>query len=140
MKMRPRPWYMLLLLTLLAYGFMDAQSTPPSASTGSAQDAMSRDLLEVTIPELEHMYRSHKYTVTQVVQWYLARIAQYNGIYRAVQTVDSEGALAVAAREDAEAAAGGDHYQRGRCGAFPSSTKRIHRSRASSPPMVGKGT
>ncbi len=123
MKMRPRPWYLLLLLTLLAYGFMDAQSTPPSAGTDSAQDAMSRDLLEVTIPDLEQMYRSHKYTVTQVVQWYLARIAKYNGIYRAVQTVDSEGALAAAAREDAEAAAGGDHYQRGPMWGVPIVTK-----------------
>src|SRR5271156_2860277 len=123
MKMRPRPWYMLLLLTLLAYGFMDGQATTPSASTESAQDAMSRDLLEVTIPELEQMYRSQKYTVTQVVQWYLARIAKYNGIYRAVQTVDSEGALATAAREDAEAAAGGSHYQRGPMWGIPIVTK-----------------
>jgi amidase len=120
MKMRPRPWYMLLSLTLLAYGFMDAQATPPSAST---EDAISRDLLEVTIPELEQMYSSHKYTVTQVVQWYLARIAKYNGIYRALQTVDSEGALAVAAREDAEAAAGGSHYQRGPMWGIPIVTK-----------------
>jgi amidase len=123
MKMRPRPWYRLLFLTLLAYSFVNAQSTPPSAGTGSAQDAMSRDLLEVTIPELEQMYSSHKYTVTQVVQWYLARIAKYNGIYRAVQTVDSEGALAVAAREDAEAAAAGDHYQRGPMWGVPIVTK-----------------
>ena len=84
---------------------------------------MSRDLLEVTIPELEQMYSSHKYTVTQVVQWYLARIAKYNGIYRAVQTVDSEGALAAAAREDAEAAAGGSHYQRGPMWGVPIVTK-----------------
>jgi amidase len=120
MKMRPRPWYMLLLLTLLAHGFVDAQATPPSAST---EDAMSRDLLEVTIPELEQMYSSHKYTVSQVVQWSLARIAKYNGIYRAVQTVDSEGALATAAREDAEAAAGGSHYQRGPMWGVPIVTK-----------------
>src|ERR1700734_477982 len=120
MKMRPRPWYMLLLLTLLAYGFMDAQATTPSVST---EDAMSRDLLEVTIPELEQMYSSHKYTVTQVVQWYLARIARYNGIYRAVQTVDSEGALATAAREDAEAAAGGSNFHRGALWGVPIVTK-----------------
>ena len=63
---------------------------------------MSRDLLDVTVPQLEQMYRDHKYTVTQVVQWYLARIAKYNGIYRAVQTVDATGALATADREDAE--------------------------------------
>ena len=49
------------------------------------------------------MYREHRYTVTQVVQWYMARIARYNGIYRAVQNVDQAGALATAAHEDAEA-------------------------------------
>src|SRR6202050_2851959 len=58
MKMRPRPWYLLLLLCLWGQGRMIAQATPPSASNDSAQDAMSRDLLEVTIPELEQMYSS----------------------------------------------------------------------------------
>src|SRR6202522_3805620 len=101
---RPRTpfWYLLLVLTLSA--------TPAFAD---AQDAMSRDLLEVNIPKLEAMYRDHKYTVTQVVQWYMARISKYNGIYRAVQNVDRAGALATAAREDAEAKAGGSTYQRG---------------------------
>jgi amidase len=61
------------------------------------------DLLEVTVPQLQAMYRSHRYTVTQVVQWYLARIDRYNGIYRAIQTVDAAGALATAASEDAHA-------------------------------------
>ncbi len=75
-------------------------TTPTFAA--DSQDAMSRNLLEVTVPQLEQMYRDHKYTVTQVVQWYLARIAKYNGIYRAVQNVDTAGALATAAREDAE--------------------------------------
>jgi Asp-tRNA(Asn)/Glu-tRNA(Gln) amidotransferase A subunit family amidase len=74
---------------------------------------MDRDLLEVTIPKLEELYRSHKYTVTEVVQWYIARIAKYNGIYRAVQTLDEKGALATAAREDAEADAGGSSFRRG---------------------------
>src|ERR1700731_1686746 len=77
--------------------------TAPSFAADS-QDAMDRDLLEVTVPQLEQMYRDHKYTVTQVVQWYMARIAKYNGIYRAVQNVDAAGALATAAREDAEGA------------------------------------
>ena len=92
MKMRTLPWYLILVLTVL--------SAPAFAST--PQDAMNRDLLEVTVPQLEQMYRNHKYTVTQVVQWYMARIAKYNGIYRAVQNVDATGALATAAREDAE--------------------------------------
>ncbi len=89
--MRMRGWGWCLLLLLL------------SAPAGMAQDAMDHDLLEVTVPQLQQMYRDHKYTVTQVVQWYLARIAKYNGIYRAVQNVDRLGALATAAREDAEA-------------------------------------
>lgn len=69
-----------------------------------SQQSMNHDLLEVTVPRLEQMYRAHTYTVSQVVQWYLARIARYNGIYRAVQTVDTAAALAAAAREDAQPA------------------------------------
>ncbi len=76
---------------------------------------MDDDLLEVTIPQLENFYATHKYTVTQVVQWHLARIAKYNGIYRAVQTLDARGALATASAEDADAAAAksGKSPQRG---------------------------
>jgi amidase len=121
MKMRSRPWRLLLLLILLGSGSM--QAAAPSASNDSAQDAMSSDLLEVTIPQLEQMYSDHKYTVTQVVQWHLARIAKYNGVYRAVQTVDREGALATAAREDAEDAAGGSHFLRGPMWGVPIVTK-----------------
>jgi amidase len=82
-------------------------------TAGLPPTAIDRDLLEVTIPKLEKMYVSHKYTVTQVVQWHLARIAKYNGIYRAVQTVDSKAALAAAAEEDAAAKRGGPGFQRG---------------------------
>ena len=84
---------------------------------------MDRDLMEVTIPKLEELYRSHKYTVTEVVRWYLARIARYNGIYRAVQNVDEKGALATAAREDAEAKAGGANFRRGPMWGVPIVTK-----------------
>jgi Asp-tRNA(Asn)/Glu-tRNA(Gln) amidotransferase A subunit family amidase len=84
---------------------------------------MDRDLLEVTIPRLEELYRSHKYTVTEVVKWYMARIARYNGIYRAVQNVDEKGALATAAREDAEAKAGGSNFRRGPMWGVPIVTK-----------------
>jgi amidase len=83
------------------------------ASLQAAQAAMDDDLLEITIPRLENFYASHKYTVTQVVQWHLARIAKYNGIYRAVQTLDARGALATAAAEDAAAAKTGSRLQRG---------------------------
>ena len=64
------------------------QAAVPHAAKAASTDAMDRDLMEVTVPQLEDMYRGHKYTVTQVVQWYLARIAKYNGIYRAVEYVD----------------------------------------------------
>ncbi|HMD73938.1 MAG TPA: amidase, partial [Steroidobacteraceae bacterium] len=68
---------------------------------------MDRDLFEVTVPQLERFYMEHKYTVTQVVQWHLARIHRYNGVYRAVEQVFEKQALETAAQEDAEAARGG---------------------------------
>src|SRR5277367_488841 len=71
---------------------------PPAPS----QAEIDKDLFEVTIPQLESFYATHKYTVTQVVQWHLARIHKYNGIYRAVETVMEQEALATAAKEDAE--------------------------------------
>jgi amidase len=87
------------------------------------QQAMDRDLLEVTIPQLEQLYKTHKYTVTDVVQWYFARIDRYNGIYRAVQNTDKSAALAIAGSEDAEAAAGGKDFQRGPLWGVPIVTK-----------------
>jgi hypothetical protein len=74
---------------------------------------MDRDLLEVTIPQLEQLYRSHKYTVTEGVRWYLARIEKYNRVYRAVQNLELPGAHATAAREDAEAKVHGNSFVRG---------------------------
>jgi Asp-tRNA(Asn)/Glu-tRNA(Gln) amidotransferase A subunit family amidase len=62
---------------------------------------MDRDLIEATVPGLQQLYATRKYTVTQVTQWYLDRIARYDGIYRAVETVMDKEALAAAAREDA---------------------------------------
>jgi amidase len=116
MKIQVGVWYFLVVLTV-AGGSLSAQTTAASTATSAAkngsQHAMDRDLLEVTIPKLEELYRSHKYTVTEVVQWYIARIAKYNGIYRALQTLDEKGALATAAREDAEAKAGGSSFRRG---------------------------
>jgi amidase len=112
MKIRVGFCYFLIVLTV-AGGSLHAQATDSSMSKSASQHAVDRDLLEVTIPQLEELYRSHKYTVTEVVQWYMARIARYNGIYRAVQTLDEKGALATAAREDAEAKAGGSNFRRG---------------------------
>ena len=69
----------------------------------AVQAAMDRDLIEVTIPALQAMYTAKKYTVAQVTDWYLRRIATYNGVYRAVLHVDAAGAHATAAAEDTAA-------------------------------------
>ena len=69
--------------------------------------------MEVTVPQLEAFYAAHKYTVTEVVRWYIARTAKHNGIYRAVEYLDSAGALATAAREDEDAGTGGARFARG---------------------------
>src|SRR3984885_1238712 len=93
------------------------------APATNSQESMDRDLMEITIPQLEELYKSHKYTVTEVVHWYAARIEKYNGIYRAVQNLDMPGALATAAREDADAKAGGDGCVRGPLWGVPIVTK-----------------
>jgi Asp-tRNA(Asn)/Glu-tRNA(Gln) amidotransferase A subunit family amidase len=49
---------------------------------------------------LQGFYAAHKYTVTQVVQWHLARIHRYNGIYRPIEQILEKEALATAAFED----------------------------------------
>ena len=64
---------------------------------------MDRDLMEITIPQLQALYASRTYSIEQVTRWYLGRIARYNGVYRSVQTVDLQGALKTARREDADA-------------------------------------
>src|SRR3954447_20621615 len=84
-----------------------------AVKVSSPQPAMDRDLLEVTIPQLETLYRDHKYTVTQVVHWYLERVRRYNGVYGALEKVDEAGALATAAQQDAEARAAGAGFVRG---------------------------
>jgi amidase len=89
-----------LVVLFVLVGQMCAQS---AASDANRRAAMDRDLMEVTVDRLHELYREHWYTVTQVVQWHLDRIARYNGIYRPVQTVSAQTALAEAAREDAEA-------------------------------------
>jgi amidase len=122
MKMRVGLWYFLVVLTVFG-GSLNAQTAARAATKSTLQDSMDRDLLEVTIPQLEELYRSNKYTVTEVVRWYMARIARYNGIYRAVQNLDVPGALATAAREDKDAAAGGSNFHRGPLWGVPIVTK-----------------
>jgi amidase len=82
----------------------------PSASDVVALDtpaAIDRDLLDVTVAGLHRLYDAKRYSVTQVVQWHLDRIDRYNGVYGAIEVVFRDDALATAARQDAEAAAGG---------------------------------
>jgi Asp-tRNA(Asn)/Glu-tRNA(Gln) amidotransferase A subunit family amidase len=77
------------------------------------QDAMDADLLEVNIPRLRALYETKKYTATQVVRWYLNRIAKYDQVYRSILHVDAAGALKTAAAQDAGAKAGGARFARG---------------------------
>src|ERR1700720_2898792 len=57
------------------------EAKPP----GDGTTAMDRDLMEVSIPRLQSYYAQHRYTVSQVVDWYLKRIERYNGVYRPVE-------------------------------------------------------
>ena len=123
MKIRASFCYFLVVLITLITGCLWAQTKARSTKESSSQEAMDRDLLEITIPQLEQLYRSRKYTVTEVVRWYIARIEKYNGIYRAVQNLDVPEALAAAAREDAEARTGGSGFVRGPMWGVPIVTK-----------------
>ena len=123
MKIRATFCHLLVALTVLKTGCLCAQTTASSTRKTASQGAMDRDLLEVTIPQLEQLYRSHKYTVTEVVRWYMARIEKYNGIYRAMQNLDVSGAFATAAREDEEAKARGNSFVRGPMWGVPIVTK-----------------
>ncbi|MGB6131958.1 MAG: amidase [Acidobacteriaceae bacterium] len=71
-------------------------------ASASQKPNMDRDLMEITVPKLEKLYAQHRYTVTQVTEWYLDRIERYDGTYRAILYLDKDGALRTAAREDAE--------------------------------------
>jgi amidase len=92
----------LLLLALLVTAVWLAPPPLP-AREKAARATMDRDLLDVTVDQLHAFYHEHRYTVTQVVEWHLDRIARYNGVYRAVQTVTAKAALAEAGREDLQA-------------------------------------
>src|SRR5438874_1933814 len=93
---------------IAALSLLALKANPEKAKVSKAsysQARLDRVLLEVSIPQLEALYSRHKYTVTKVVNWYIQRIKQYNGVYGAIENVDEKKALATAAREDAEAAA-----------------------------------
>jgi len=117
----------LFLLIVLGVELIVPEAAAPSRTSATATNSqrrkIDRDLMEITIPKLEELYRTHQYTVTDIVRWYIDRIERYNGIYRAVQTLDVAGALAAAGRLDAEAKAGGMHFVRGPLWGVPVLTK-----------------
>ncbi len=88
----------LALILGAAIGCGSAPVAPTAAPAGS----IDSDLLDVTVAQLHRFYADKRYTVTQVVQWHLARIDRYNGVYGAIETVFREAALAEAKRQDAE--------------------------------------
>jgi amidase len=105
-----KPWVVSTRVALCAstMGLLIACAPSP---TSDSRISIEDDLLEVTVPELHAFYDARKYTVTQVVQWHLARIRRYDGIYKAVETVMEADALALAARQDEELKSG--NAQRG---------------------------
>jgi Asp-tRNA(Asn)/Glu-tRNA(Gln) amidotransferase A subunit family amidase len=85
--------------------FSAALGAHPGAARGAHAanpSAIETDLLEVTVPRLQQFYAEGRYTVTQVVTWYISRIRRYNGVYGAIEDLDEKGALETAARLDAE--------------------------------------
>jgi amidase len=92
-------------LLLLVAGACRA-GAPASSPPRAAIPAIDMDLLDVTVPRLQELYAQKKYTVRQVVEWHLARIDRYNGVYGAIETVLRDQALAEATRLDSLAAAG----------------------------------
>ncbi|MEO7965148.1 MAG: amidase [Gemmatimonadaceae bacterium] len=89
------------LLSATACGPTSDATTHTSATS---ERPIDRDLMDVTVLQLQQLYADHKYTVSQVVQWHLDRIDRYNGVYGAIETVLRDQALAQAARLDAEGA------------------------------------
>ena len=98
-----RPLRLLCVLGTLPFA-AHASGQAPTLAAGQASAQIDQDLLETDIPHLEQLYATHRYTVVQITRYYLARIHRYNPIYRDVETIDEQGALATAARLDAESA------------------------------------
>src|SRR5262245_36687984 len=99
------------LVSLLLAGLAAQNQAAFRSDSAQPQSTIDRDLLETDIPTLQRFYATHKYTVTQVVQWYLTRIAKYNGIYKAVETLHEHDALKRASELDAEASAAGRDFK-----------------------------
>jgi amidase len=91
-----------ILRLVIGLSALGACSALAAERATPATEAMDRDLIEVNIPQLHRYYEQHRYTVSQVVDWYLARIARYNGVYEPVEQLFDSEARAAAAREDAD--------------------------------------
>jgi len=71
-----------------------------------ALTSVDRDLMEVDVSRLQRYYAHRKYTVSEVVEWYLGRIRRFNGIYRPIENLFEADARAEAARADADVGRG----------------------------------
>ncbi|MBS0374407.1 MAG: amidase [Proteobacteria bacterium] len=91
-----RPIRTLAVVALLLAGPAAWAADPPTATA-----AIDRDLSEATIAQLQRYYAERRYSVTQVVRWYLGRVQRYNGVYHALEQVFETEALAAAAQADA---------------------------------------
>ncbi len=96
----------LILAVLLSAGACTAAPEDTPTTSDAQAIAIDRDLLDVTVSQLEQLYADKRYTVRQVVEWHLARIDRYNGVYGAIETLLRESALADADRLDAAATTG----------------------------------
>lgn len=97
-----------LILTLLASATVPA-AKPKQGNRHLFNDskrlkvAMDRDLHEVTVAKLQTYYAQKRYTIQQVVSWYLDRIEALNPKFKAYVYVYGAEALARAAKLDSEA-------------------------------------
>jgi len=100
--------FSLLLFVTTGCGTGDPAASPArtASTTAPASAQIDTDLLDVTVPRLQELYAQKRYTVRQVVEWHLARIDRYNGVYGAIETVLRDQALAEATRLDSLATAG----------------------------------
>lgn len=103
--------YVAPLLTSLLVMLTGMQSA--TVSPQSTVSLIDRDLTEAGITKLRSLYGAGRYTVTQVTQWHLDRIARYDDIYKSFIHVDSAGALAAAAAADAARKAAGSRFDPG---------------------------
>jgi len=95
MKTIVTEWVVALCLLIFCGPVIGATApTPPKYE-------MDRDLLEVSIPQLQRLYLQHRYTVSQVVDWYISRIHRYNGIYQPIEQLFESEARAAAVQADA---------------------------------------